>query len=149
MNLAHDEKDAKGDTARLEWVMRHLDKATSRSLVGVMSKTASIEELRVLIDWRMDSEHCDRCGEQVMSRTRTALPTEYQGCDVCAACLEELEPGRARATPPSTGEKPAARPLTRCAAGRDGDCSHERCPQNRDGEPLATGRHCPIDRSER
>ncbi|MBF0250595.1 MAG: hypothetical protein HQL35_08220 [Alphaproteobacteria bacterium] len=32
-----------------------------------------------------------------------------------------------------------------CRAGRDGDCIHPECPQNRDGEPHATGRHCPLD----
>ncbi|EKN6210263.1 TPA: hypothetical protein RNH74_002393 [Yersinia enterocolitica] len=37
------------------------------------------------------------------------------------------------------------KPLERCAAGRDGECSHQDCPQLRDNEPMATGRHCPID----
>ncbi|ELI8400327.1 TPA: hypothetical protein ACQWNA_003800 [Yersinia enterocolitica] len=36
-------------------------------------------------------------------------------------------------------------PLERCAAGRDGECHHKDCPQLRDNEPMATGRHCPID----
>ncbi|ENA3444740.1 hypothetical protein ABGN35_000050 [Yersinia enterocolitica] len=36
-------------------------------------------------------------------------------------------------------------PLERCAAGRDGECHHKGCPQLRDNEPMATGRHCPID----
>jgi len=35
--------------------------------------------------------------------------------------------------------------LTRCASNRDGECSHKDCPQNRDGEPLKSGRHCPLD----
>lgn len=35
--------------------------------------------------------------------------------------------------------------LTRCAAARDGECHHSQCPQLRDNEPHATGRHCPID----
>lgn len=39
----------------------------------------------------------------------------------------------------------AAKPLTRCAAARDGDCTHPQCPQLRDNEPRATGRHCPLD----
>jgi len=33
----------------------------------------------------------------------------------------------------------------RCHADRDGDCSWFGCPQLRDGEPAATGRHCPLD----
>lgn len=39
----------------------------------------------------------------------------------------------------------ATTPLKRCAAGRDGECGHTQCPQLRDGEPRATGRHCPLD----
>lgn len=35
--------------------------------------------------------------------------------------------------------------LLRCAAHKDGDCTDARCPQNRDGEPMNTGRHCPLD----
>lgn len=35
--------------------------------------------------------------------------------------------------------------LTRCQAGRDGDCTDVRCPQLRDGEPAKSGRHCPLD----
>ena len=33
-----------------------------------------------------------------------------------------------------------------CHGDRDGDCLHDRCPQVRDGEPISTGRHCPLDR---
>lgn len=39
-------------------------------------------------------------------------------------------------------------PLVRCAAGRDGDCTHISCPQLRDTEPQATGRHCPLDNED-
>lgn len=39
-------------------------------------------------------------------------------------------------------------PLTTCQADCDGDCSHAKCPQHADGEPHATGRHCPLDRSD-
>lgn len=38
-----------------------------------------------------------------------------------------------------------ALPLKGCAAGRDGDCTHSQCPQLRDNEPRASGRHCPLD----
>ena len=33
-----------------------------------------------------------------------------------------------------------------CHADSDGDCEWANCPQLRDGEPRATGRHCPLDR---
>lgn len=32
----------------------------------------------------------------------------------------------------------------RCHAQRDGGCVWPHCPQNRDGEPGATGRSCPL-----
>lgn len=37
------------------------------------------------------------------------------------------------------------KPLVRCAANRDGECVNTGCPQLRDKEPHATGRHCPLD----
>lgn len=42
--------------------------------------------------------------------------------------------------------KPKKRkPLERCAASvGDGECYHKDCPQNRDGEPMKTGRTCPL-----
>ena len=36
-------------------------------------------------------------------------------------------------------------PLKHCAAGRDGECGHIKCPQLIDKEPASTGRHCPLD----
>ena len=35
-----------------------------------------------------------------------------------------------------------------CRAGMDGECNWKHCPQERDGEPAATGRHCPLDKRE-
>ncbi len=40
------------------------------------------------------------------------------------------------------------RRATGCAAGRDGDCNWNQCPQLHDGEPGATGRHCPLDKEQ-
>lgn len=37
------------------------------------------------------------------------------------------------------------KPLAHCAAHRDGECHHQDCPQLRDGEPVKSGRHCPLD----
>lgn len=36
-------------------------------------------------------------------------------------------------------------PLEHCAAGKDGECYHRKCPQIRDNEPEKSGRHCPLD----
>lgn len=33
-------------------------------------------------------------------------------------------------------------------AGKDGDCIWKHCPQNNEGEPDKTGRHCPLDIDE-
>jgi len=35
--------------------------------------------------------------------------------------------------------------LPRCRSARDGECEWRECPQERDREPSATGRHCPYD----
>lgn len=32
-----------------------------------------------------------------------------------------------------------------CHADTDGECYWGECPQTRDGEPMKTGRHCPLD----
>lgn len=36
--------------------------------------------------------------------------------------------------------------MTRCQSDDDGACDWEGCPQNRDGEPHKSGRHCPLDK---
>lgn len=38
--------------------------------------------------------------------------------------------------------------MTRCQSDDDGDCDWSGCPQNRDGEPKKSGRHCPLDSGE-
>jgi hypothetical protein len=38
--------------------------------------------------------------------------------------------------------------MTRCQADDDGYCDWKDCPQLRDNEPDATGRHCPWDKEE-
>lgn len=40
---------------------------------------------------------------------------------------------------------PCAAVPERCHGARDGDCNWKKCPQLRDDEPKATGRHCPLD----
>jgi len=56
-----------------------------------------------------------------------------------------LEKARSVLRTPADKEGAKPKPLTRCAAARDGDCTHAQCPQLRDGEPRAAGRHCPLD----
>ena len=33
----------------------------------------------------------------------------------------------------------------KCRANKEGDCVYSKCPQLRDGEPVRSNRHCPID----
>lgn len=58
------------------------------------------------------------------------------------AHLAAAQPSQAQA---GAGIADAGKPLTRCAAGRDGECNHPQCPQIRDDEPKKSGRHCPVD----
>jgi hypothetical protein len=60
----------------------------------------------------------------------------------CPSCGEELS-----VWPASDAGEPTYIEVrtTACHAGSDGDCSWSGCPQLRDGEPRATGRHCPLD----
>lgn len=66
--------------------------------------------------------------------------TEWDG-DSVTDCYNCTFHGRLKDFKPPKPE----RPLTGCAAGRDGECRHSQCPQLRDNEPAATGRHCPPD----
>lgn len=59
-------------------------------------------------------------------------------CSLSAPCHADVLLELANRAPAQDGKE-------RCHANRDGDCSAATCPQLRDGEPEATGRHCPID----
>jgi len=64
--------------------------------------------------------------------------------------IERLDRAALRAsTPADDSQKGGDEPLlTSCAAARDGDCTHAKCPQLRDGEPTKTGRYCPLDKHD-
>lgn len=47
--------------------------------------------------------------------------------------------------PRDTPQPPTSDYTKGCHAARDGECHWAVCPQLRDGEPVATGRHCPLD----
>lgn len=74
------------------------------------------------------------------------LDADQQTAAQVAALGHQVHP--AMAMPSLTPEGHAARLATSpqvCWAGRDGECSHAGCPQLRDNEPTASGRHCPLD----
>lgn len=99
---------------------------------------------------RMDFDHAGPCWEgdtpaQPMTGQRDREGDEYMRRHVeCPKCggkawwLCSMPRHRLPADPPAT-------PPARCHAQQDGDCDWPECPQERDGEPQATGRHCPLD----
>lgn len=88
------------DAKRLEWVMRRLDGATLRGMVGPMGDTGDLETFRALIDDMIATLPCDRCGVRMYHLHRVTVTSKYRGCMVCVVCLEDLEPGRATPTTP-------------------------------------------------
>jgi len=61
------------------------------------------------------------------------------------AILSVIKPSQIKKIPLMTYDERKQLKLETCRSGSDGDCSWEHCPQNRDGEPDKTGRHCPFD----
>jgi hypothetical protein len=59
--------------------------------------------------------------------------------------IPTYEPDYKRAIRVPTPSGAAPKGLEGCHADRDGDCTWKDCPQLRDKEPSATGRHCPLD----
>lgn len=78
-------------------------------------------------DYEYNYDSSDTAWDGWLAKARASQPTGAQGVEKAP----RISPSRA--------------PLKRCAASRDGDCTHPECPQLRDNEPHATGRHCPID----
>jgi hypothetical protein len=62
-----------------------------------------------------------------------------------ASIIRELRQGPNGPAPkpePATWEAPFT---GHCGASKDGECVKSWCPQIRDGEPVRSGRHCPLD----
>lgn len=72
-------------------------------------------------------------------------PEDVEDEKQLAAPLSEYKADRADAGKVKPANKEDGEQLDHCAAGRDGDCTHPQCPQNRDGEPMKSNRHCPLD----
>lgn len=84
-----------------------------------------------------------------------ATETERPDSVVCGKCLMPVHEGKDSQHPwcrNPPGEEKKLDPWdsphltqTQCHANREGDCEWKMCPQNRDGEPKRSGRHCPFD----
>lgn len=107
------------------------------------------DEMREVID-ALDER------ERAIGRERTRADAAEAECarlrgELAAACAERDE-ARAvvagRAVAPSRVALPVAAPAYEhpgCHSDDDGHCEWAECPQIRDNEPHATGRHCPRD----
>jgi len=113
---------------------------------GQPSGRAIIANWRVVIEGALaatlDAERAARVPEG-MSMLPGETQAEAQERWV-AERAARAEPGP-RETEPSFVEYRT----TACHAGSDGDCSWAECPQLRDGEPIKSGRHCPLDAEPR
>lgn len=78
---------------------------------------------------------------------------EFHPCGICAHC-KTVQPLKDAVVAYHSWPKPTRQvcagarkpPLSdHCHAGRDGECNWQHCPQEREGEPTQTGRHCPLD----
>lgn len=87
---------------------------------------------------------CDLCAGDCRGY-KTKLKDHAATCPWRLA--QEWRAALRRETEPRHTKSPAL-PIVRCAASRDGDCYHPQCPQEPDGEPAKSGRHCPIDTRE-
>lgn len=100
----------------------------------------------------MGSRRCWHCGKQLQCKLgggyhfaiiKDPIGTELR---VHKDCVKRaIGDGYTEARPTATEQKESGKPLTHCAAGRDGECAHAQCPQHRDREPGKSGRHCPLD----
>ena len=83
-------------------------------------------------------------GQYVLEAAMVTLPLEtYE--EASARCNAEFKARIERLNAEALAAQSKGDVLAGCAAGKDGDCTHAQCPQLRDNEPQASGRHCPLD----
>jgi hypothetical protein len=123
----HDQKD-------LLPAMHDLADVQGHQLAGAVDRIAGQSYVIDVFLWFMA-----RRG-YTLQRSRARLPFRDLRTDVAESRARRL-------AIPLPGSLPKAA-LIRCAADRDGDCDHSHCPQLRDNEPAASGRHCPLDTTD-
>lgn len=111
-----------------------------KALRGQASRQKALREVSIdpdLLAWALDQlEYAIRCGHHHRPSEVVQAMGEWvdnQGFD--RPTLKPEFETQHQNVPPT---------LEHCVAGRDGECNHGLCPQNRDGEPGKTGRHCPL-----
>lgn len=91
---------------------------------------------------------CDRCQANTESSALVANNHALPSFVICWNCHDVRQSGVGSlrdAQLRNEAVRAVAQEEERCHADRDGDCDWVLCPQNRDGEPGKTGRHCPLD----
>lgn len=85
---------------------------------------------------------CPTCGSNQPGMCR--IPTgEMHHHGLSRHCCSDPWHSPAQAAAEPAVLEPTKR--TRCHADEDGECTWKDCPQLRDGEPMKSGRHCPLD----
>lgn len=106
-------------------------------------KLVPVEPTREIIEAICHAKNHTRLGIHAVM-TDVELSSIYR-----AALTAAPTPHATPAQPAAPGDVAQVIPLNQCAADGDGDCEHAQCPQLRDGEPHASGRHCPLDTAAR
>lgn len=141
--------------------LRHIKRGTVYTVVG----TATLQTDRPLSDnepvvvyqapagwmWARPADEFTtdrferRPGRYADTADTTMMRVPAYLAETVANLIEINERLAARFWPqPGVTIKAGDAPLVRCASDSDGDCDDPRCPQTRDGEPAASGRHCPL-----
>jgi hypothetical protein len=121
-----------------------IPRATAESLLGFADSMLTLTRQPASVQILRDALAAPQAQPQVTEAMVDAAEgffTAYNARDLARRTLEAA----LAATPQAQPQKRHKRPLTRCAANRDGDCCHPDCPQVRDGEPKKSGRDCPLD----
>lgn len=101
-----------------------------------------------LDDLRAQLDSVDRALGQLQKEKRTAVDMYRCVVAVLDTRVAWRRSERARivqAIKTASQRARGIRPRRLTCHSTDGDCAWPKCPQIRDGEPAATGRHCPLD----
>jgi len=105
-----------------------------------------------------DDETCTRCSKAHLAEFGHCVgvvqgPTSYgatSGPEVDvrwepSGLRYAYRPDQLQVLPTRANYSASRRCMTLCQADDDDYCEWPECPQNRDGEPARSGRHCPLD----
>jgi hypothetical protein len=113
-----------------------------RALAGMERSFIAVCDARDQVDLR------ERGLQWLMTREQVQANLEELGVNVGPA-VQKVKDALARVAAERTEEAVPeviqADVMETCHSQADGDCAWQGCPQNKDDEPMKTGRHCPLD----